>query len=379
MMRIRAAACVLLVLAAAAGCARKPVLNTYRLVARDRSRVLVPPGLVDPETPRRTVTADGVSARPCRPEDGPVHLERRRGKWRATIDRQALLQQRPGWLTAWGIRLETQGCLPVGEGERLAHAVAEAVPLDSSAAFRLLYAPFLSGYYVELDSAHRLEVRSPIFRAGSPDEEMTIAAVSGEGNRLAVDLKTPADSIGYEIDWYAMEAIAGRPGYRIVPLSADRTVAGVTERLPAPSTRHLNFPPQAAFFRLFYKTEANGILAVVVAGKTRNDLDQRTRLLSEDPNACLQQSGLCMVLPRRVAVNPYVVISVNSRPVMVAPGATVASAIIASGTRDTASVLPRLSVTRLFRNRPTPVEFDRNTRDILGMMLIGGETIAWTD
>jgi hypothetical protein len=330
-----------------------------------------------PETDRRTVVADGVSAKPCRPENGPVQLERRRGRWRATVDRQALVEQQAGWLLSWGIQLESQGCLSVGEGERMARIVAEAVPLDTEAAYRLLHPAALT--YIELGAASRLEVRSPIFRAGTAEEDFQIASVSGEGARIAVDLKPPANLIGYEIAWYGVEANAGRPGYRIAPLSADRTIGGATERLPAPPTDYLRFAPQAAFFRVFYKTEANGVTAIFIAGKTRDELNRRTATVSENLDSCAQEQDMCITLPRRLAVNPFLAVTVNGATVSVAQGSTVAAAIRATGIRDAQSVVARLKVTRLFRNRPTPVEFYRNAPDILSMKLVGGETLAWSN
>jgi hypothetical protein len=40
-------------------------------------------------------------------------------------------------------------------------------------------------------------------------------------------------------------------------------------------------------------------------------------------------------------------------------------------------VLPRLAVRRRYGGKLAPVEFDRNSTEILDLILIGGEKISW--
>jgi hypothetical protein len=43
------------------------------------------------------------------------------------------------------------------------------------------------------------------------------------------------------------------------------------------------------------------------------------------------------------------------------------------------TILPQLRVTKLFRCKPTSVEFDRQSDGILNLQLTGGERISWLD
>jgi hypothetical protein len=41
------------------------------------------------------------------------------------------------------------------------------------------------------------------------------------------------------------------------------------------------------------------------------------------------------------------------------------------------TVLPQLRVTKLFHGKPKPVEFDRQSPEILNLQLTGGEELTW--
>jgi len=68
---------------------------------------------------------------------------------------------------------------------------------------------------------------------------------------------------------------------------------------------------------------------------------------------------------------------VNGREVTLPVGASVRSAIQAGGEKDPPRVLAQLSVRRLYRGKLVPVEFDRTSQEILGLILFGGEEISW--
>jgi hypothetical protein len=79
-----------------------------------------------------------------------------------------------------------------------------------------------------------------------------------------------------------------------------------------------------------------------------------------------------------VGINPYLEVSVNGKllavPAHMPP--TVRSVIQAAKAR-TDVVLPTLAITKPYRGKPTPVEFDRTKADVLGMVLSGDEEIRW--
>jgi hypothetical protein len=85
-----------------------------------------------------------------------------------------------------------------------------------------------------------------------------------------------------------------------------------------------------------------------------------------------------MVIPRRVAVNPFMVVMVNGVEVRLAWRGSVRSAILAGGgPRQPQEILPRLAVSKPFAGKLTPVEFDRTSQDIFNLVLLGGESISW--
>src|ERR1035438_3185042 len=378
-MRFQFFAVVLVLLAAGVGCVHKPVLNTYRLLRQDGGQVLIPPCVGRPDLPQGTFVARMPAGEGTCAEEGGIRVQPGKKKIRVTVNRDALLQQRqPGWLADWSIRAETQGCVALGRGRDLASLIVESTPLDPTVGFRLLHVGFMSGY-VELGPENRLEVHSPVLREGAKAETPLVETlkVTGEGYHIDVDSHLADSVMGFETAWYGIERNSGRIGYHFVPLSADRNIQGALEHMPGPATDYFHFPPQAAFFRLLYKSEDNDVIAFVIAGSTREDMDRRATAVGNDPAECERTSGLCLALPRRVGVNPFLVVNVNGRDVTVPIGARLSAAIQAAGLKNPDTILPQLRVTRLFRDKPTPVEFDRRSDEILNLQLAGGERISW--
>jgi hypothetical protein len=355
-------------------CVHKPVFNTYRL----SGPLLVPPGVASSEIVHRTFAIDVMPGKGGCAAEAPMLQLRKKRLW-LTVDRDALIQQtQPGWLSNWTMQAEAHGCIVQGEGIRLANLIVESVPLASQVAFRLLHPNDVRSGYVELGPENRLEVRSPLLQAGvSPDAPLAgSSTVTGSGGQLTVDLKPTAALAGFEIAWYAVRPNSGRIGFHFEPLSADRTTRAGVEHVPAPAVDYLKFPPAAAFYRLFYKTNDNGVTAIVISGATREDLDRNTKAVGSDSSACENSGGLCLVLPKRVGVNPFLVVIVNEKELTVPLGGTLRNAILAGGGRPDA-VTGTLTVSRMYGGQPREIEFDRGSQEILNLKLAGGERVAW--
>ena len=85
-----------------------------------------------------------------------------------------------------------------------------------------------------------------------------------------------------------------------------------------------------------------------------------------------------MVIPKRVALNPFLAITVNGSETTVAPGSTVRAAIqTATGARNIERPPTELKVLKPYAGKPVPVEFDRASPEILGLVLSLGEKISW--
>ena len=368
----RVFAATLLLLIITTGCAFR---QRYRLVKQNTGSVLIPPGVSKPDVAQRTFTVNiGAGRGSCAPAEGAVAIHARHGRVRVTVTRDPLLKQPAGWLNAWTAQAESQGCIAAGDGLKLAERIVESLPLDPRAARRLLHADDLQTGYVDLGPETRLQVVSPILREGStPDAPILDASnLTGEGNRLTLTLKSTPNLVGYETAWYAVQPKAGQIGFAIAPLSAEKHIQGKVEPAAAPATNYLKFEPQAAYYRLFYKADKGEVVEVVLAAPTRAELDRQTQTFNSDPALCAQApTQMCVVIPKRVALNPFLEITVNGSETTVPLGSTVRAATHLD------RVPPELKMYKLYAGKPVPVEFDRASPEILGLVLNGGEKISW--
>jgi hypothetical protein len=370
-------------LLAASGCAvRQPL--TYRLAPQGNARVLVPPGVGTAEVSHGGFTMKLAKRSPCTPAGDAISVERRGSKLRVSVARDALLQQPPGWLRRWAAEIENEGCMAPGMGLDFAARVLESVPLDPAAAYRLLHADYIGQGYVELGPENRLQAMAPIMKAGtSPDAVvMEIASVTGNDRALYVDIRASDEPVGVEISWYTLRPKTDGPGTTIVPLSAERRIDGATAAAAAPLRNYFQFAPEIGFYRLIYKADVTGkgsLTEIVVGASDRNELDRRTRRVLDDFNTCqVSDVSLCAVIPRHVAVNSVLAVTVNGRETRVGIRGTVRGAIRqAGGPQRIEDVLPRLSVLKPYGGKLAEVEFDRASSAILDMTLLGGESISW--
>jgi hypothetical protein len=371
-----------LALLAPACAVRKP--QTYRLAPSDRTRVLVPPGVASADTARATLAASITAWQPsCAPGGGAILVRPGKRKIHLTVSRDALLGQPPGWLGEWTAGAEAQGCLAAGEGLALATRILESIPLDPSAAYRLLHADGVRKGYVDLGTETRLQVVSPIIEASAaPDAPvLATAAVSGSDRQIAVTAQTTPNLLGVETAWYGFQPKRGRAGSTIVPLAAERSIAGRTESADAPLVNYFHFSAGVAYYRLFYKTDPrdNGITEIMLAAPTRAELEHRTQALMADFSPCRESDPeMCMVIPRRVAVNPFLAAIIDGAEVRLAVGTTVRRAVQAGhGPTRTEEVLPSLRILKPYNGKPVPVEFARSRPEILDLVLLGGESVSW--
>jgi hypothetical protein len=370
MSRVLAAALLLSIVTT--GCA---VRQTYRLVKQNTGSVLIPPGVSKPDVGQRTFIAAIAAGRgSCGPAKGAIVIQPRKGRVRVTVTRDPLLKQPPGWLSAWTAQAEFRGCIAAGEGLKLAARIVESLPLEPRAAWRLLHADDRQTGYVDLGPETRLQVTSPILREGTSldapildDSNLTV-----EGNRMTLTLKSTPNLLGYETAWYTIRPKAGQIGFAIAPLSAEKHIQGKVEPVASPATNYLKFGPQAAYYRLFYKADQGEVVEVVLAAPTRAELDRQTQAFNSGPALCAHvPTQACVVLPRRVALNPFLAITVNGSETTVPVGSTVRAAI------HLERVPPELKVYKLYAGKPVPVEFDPASSEILGLVLNGGEKISW--
>jgi hypothetical protein len=316
----------------------------------------------------------------CRVSSGGIELEVRGRKASVKITADQLNRQPNGWLAAWAGQLDRQNCLSSEEGMKLAERIAEAVPLDPSGAFRLLSTDDRQSGAVDILPNMTLQVVSPFWREGASGEMPVLSTVAGSDSELTVTLKSSDDLLGYETTRYSIRGKGNGRGYFITPTYASRTVQGVTEVRAQPSKNYFSFGEDAGFYRLFYESTQTAYTALVIAARTPAELDQLTRDLAAsgaEMSCDKLSSERCAAIPKDVAVNPMIAVTVNGVELLMISRASVANAITAAGERQPRAVLADLKITKPWNGRMVPVVFDHNDGAILGMALRGGEIISW--
>jgi hypothetical protein len=224
----------------------------------------------------------------------------------------------------------------------------------------------------------RIQVVSPIVRdPAAPIIEETTAAETSTG--LALSLRTTDNFIGYETALYAVQPKAKGSGYSIAALSAERHFGREIEHSAQPATNYFDFPPDSAFFRLFVKSGQTDFTALVIAAPTKADLESTSALLDSGAETCDRlPAAHCIAIPRRVAINAVMAVTMNGTESFIRWGATLAEALRGAAVRQPENTLPTLSISRTFRNQLAPIDFDRTDPAILRLPLNGGEVISWS-
>ncbi len=350
--------------------------STYRLIPAAVNPVLIPPGVAKPDVAQRTFNANVAAGHgQCPSTRGPIAIQTSGRQIRVTVTRELLLQQPIGWLNEWTADLESQGCIAPGTGPKLAEQIAESLPLDIDQAFHLLHSN-----QIDITAQMRIQVVSPIVREGvAPNSPVVDSAeTSGRGNSITVNIKSSANLLGYETASYAVQTKTGGIGLSIVPLYADRHIGDETERRPEPVTNYFQFPSDAAFYRVFYEAQQTEYAAIIIAARTRAELERRTKMLGTGTASCDKLNNeLCIAVPKQVAINGLVPVTVNGSQTFVTWGTNIGGAIRAAGGQQANLVLPKLAVYKLYNGKPVGVEFDHASPGIFNLIVSGGEVISW--
>lgn len=353
----------------AQGCVPRPASVSWRLT----NQVLIPPTVSQAALTKRIlntgVAADGG---PC-----PATIQKRKGQIRLTVVREDLAKRPPGWLSDWAEGLEAQGCIAPGESAKLEQQVAQAVPMEINAAFRLLYSD--DKQTIDVGPAVRFQVMTPIAAdSAKPDAPLLEATTTVTGDTVTVDARATADLLGWETSWYAVRPRTNAHGVSIVPLSAERHIGGKTDVSAAPIHNYFQPLANASFYRLFYKGGQTDFTALVIGAATRADLDRRTQTLETGIASCAALSNdLCVEIPRRVGLNPMVAVTVNGAETLVSWGETVGGAIRAAGEPSPGRILPQLSISKPYSSSLAKLQFNPLDAAILNLKLMGGESISW--
>ncbi len=233
-------------------------------------------------------------------------------------------------------KLETNGCLRAGEAAPLLAGLAAQVALPSALAYELVHASSPAQGYIDIEHPFQL--------------------------KLVRAVRTGGQITGFETARYAVRRGALTP---IGPESEQLRLA------PPAGTTHLRL------FFLIRRSPADHD-AILVTASDSIALDRASAAIKQEgENYCRAHPGVCIVVPREVGLSAELPIRANGRMVGVPVRGTVADALRESGVRDPMSVAGTLRLTRPYNGKPIPVQFDAARRDILSLMLIGGEELNW--
>ncbi|MGH9351811.1 MAG: hypothetical protein ACRD2G_06600, partial [Terriglobia bacterium] len=257
------------------------------------------------------------------------------------------------------IQFDARGCMTHSEAAAASQRIAESVPLPSSLAYDLQHGNYRGEGYADLDSRFGLKVIAPLYSCAP-------APHSGWGK-----------AIGFETSYYNVVG-SETQGFRLLYDSSERL-------LPPNSCGRLqsNANPAAltkkpSYLRLFFlrrvsRADHNNVL---LSARSPKQLAQATHALDVQPYDCdrLRAGGVaCLTVPKLMAFSAVLRVYFNSHPVYLDLGGTVGSALRSAGEVVPQNEIHHLKVWRPFNGRLIPVLFDRNTHDILGLVLVGGE------
>jgi hypothetical protein len=341
---------------------------------------LIPPDVAEGNVSKRTFTTDVIPGYlPCNDSAGAIDISVRGKRATVTVSRDLLAKQERGALEQWAVQLEEQRCLAPGEGMKIAERVTESVPLNASTAIYLLHSNELRTGDVDLGRYARLRVVSPIwFQPGVRLMAEGPYTVTGHDYSLSVTGKSTDNLAGYETTIYSIAPKTKNIGYAITPLYTDRHINGKSERASGPTANYLSFSPEAAFYRLFYKSSDNDFTELLVAGRTPEELSRNIGTLrahAASASCNIVERRMCIPIRKDIAVTSLIAVTVNGSEVLTRMGATVADALAIAKVPKPNDVLSTLRVYKVWKSRPVPVVFQDDS--ILRLALAGGEVITF--
>ena len=160
---------------------------------------------------------------------------------------------------------------------------------------------FVDQRYIDLQPGWRIKVVTPIVKGGGYGVQ-TEEVKASEGS---VEMRTTADFIGYEVDYYAVESADDRIAIRF--LSAEtRTNGGNAKRRTAPLVPLFTLPADTRNIRLLFLTRVSPSEhnAAVLSANSSEALNKLTNLVEESPaqNCGNQGDAICSWIPEGISV-----------------------------------------------------------------------------
>lgn len=159
--------------------------------------------------------------------------------------------------------------------------------------------------YVEFQPGWRLQVVVPILKSGGYN--MKLREMKTENG--TIQLKTPDDFVGYEIDRYAVESRTDGGGVTIEFRSAEIHMNdGKKAKRSEPRLRLFKVPEELRYVRLAFLSRLSPAEhdAVILAASTREQMEALTARVEDNPSKACTESmqEFCSWVPEGVSVQP---------------------------------------------------------------------------
>ena len=249
------------------------------------------------------------------------------------------------------------GCLTETELSSLDRRLIDHLALPSSALYRLRFGEFTLNGYLDINSEFRLRAVEPIREGGVVT--------------------------GYLTSFYPLrEAPDGG-----VLVSAGDSEVNIRAKLTlgkAADSELLHLPAGATWLRLFFRTwsSTQDRRIALIAAPTAAERERASREFEADPEGycggvAKQRGVACVSVPKDMVVGPELRVVANGTDAFVPVGGTLVDILRSAGVRNERAALGTLHVRRPYEGKLVPVDFDRTRKEILGLVLIGGEQITW--
>ncbi|MGD0579590.1 MAG: hypothetical protein ABSC08_11750, partial [Bryobacteraceae bacterium] len=279
------------------------------------------------------------------------------------------------------LKLEDNGCLPVGAVERISHQLIGAVSLEPQSVYYVRYGNTIRKGAINLEAGLRLKVVAPLLKPGYTAIKTQLSPNSKPGS-LEVNVEGLE---GFETAYYMVRPRRGG-GLEFALLSVEQNRMGVITKASKPSAFHFAKAPNAEHYQLMFLRRvsiADRDIALLGAPTWKLLLETAHRFdtVAGAVNDCDKVPGLdCVAMTKQSAINSETGVLANGRMLYVPVGGNLRDVLGAAGIRDDQDqdkTLATLKVERLWHGAPVPVELDHGNAGGLGLVLIAGDRVSW--
>ena len=258
---------------------------------------------------------------------------------------------------------QVRGCLRETENERLRRTIVEYFPLPPAIAYFLQMVSYdITGYF-DLTPDFRMQITSPIYPPGTEPSTKTL--------------------LGYETANYTFVREGSDNRTRLRLASATEVLIGAAPIEKRTLRNELPFSDSPAHFRLLFMADetASGRItrAVLLSAPDEIKLMQAVASRRDRPDDFCNTLPItdvkCTILPKNFGVSPELRVRVNQKDAFVRVGGMVQEILDLEDQES--GPPPSLKVFRPFHGRLVPINFDRSSRDILGLVLLPGDQITF--